>query len=188
MKRRILMWCVVTIAVAAIPGCGQTVSQESAAGVLTANTTEQQALASDSQSFEQRPGAVPLSAQDISAPSTTAADFETMEPSQIKVAGNDSIPLRVLYLARNDADRNAAFRQLFERHFTAVSVRERQQFVPAEAEGFDVVVLDWSQDDRPTGQYDSPLGDLENWSTPTVFLGSAGLLMAGPWNIIGGAG
>jgi hypothetical protein len=34
----------------------------------------------------------------------------------------------------------------------------------------------------------SPLGKLEGWSRPTVLLGSAGLFMAGQWQLIGGAG
>ncbi len=98
------------------------------------------------------------------------------------------IPLRVLYLARSDPERSKSFRELFEQHFQTAAVVRREEFVPSQASEFDVVVLDWSQSERASGQYASPLGDLENWSTPTVLLGSAGLLIAGPWNVIGGAG
>jgi hypothetical protein len=53
-------------------------------------------------------------------------------------------------------------------------------------QGIDVVLLDWSQATSST--YISPLGDLESWDKPMVLLGSAGLMLAGPWSIIGGAG
>jgi len=50
------------------------------------------------------------------------------------------------------------------------------------------VLLDWSQSDSQLAKTPSPLGKIEEWSTPTVLLNSAGLLMAGQWQIIGGAG
>jgi hypothetical protein len=101
---------------------------------------------------------------------------------------NGVIPLRVLYLARSDEERTRAFVNLFEEHFQAAASVQRDEFVPAQADQYDVVVLDWSQDERSGKEYPSPLGDLANWNTPTVMLGSAGLINAGPWHVLGGAG
>ncbi len=96
--------------------------------------------------------------------------------------------LRVLYLARNDENRTEAFEEFLNEHFESVTVVAREKFKPEMARRFDVVVLDWPQSERLTGEYESPLGSLEDWNLPTVLLGSAGLQMAGPWNVIGGAG
>ena len=43
-------------------------------------------------------------------------------------------------------------------------------------------------DERDSDKYSSPLGNLDAWNTPTVLLGSAGHLIAGPWYVVGGAG
>ena len=51
-----------------------------------------------------------------------------------------------------------------------------------------VSLLDWSQDESRVGDAKSPFGKLEDWSKPTVLLGSAGLLLATQWQLIGGAG
>ena len=53
------------------------------------------------------------------------------------------------------------------------------------------MLLDWSQGDVDLMQrktLKSPLGPRDNWSTPTVLLGSAGLLIAGPWQTNGSYG
>jgi hypothetical protein len=42
--------------------------------------------------------------------------------------------------------------------------------------------------DKDIRKAKSPLGKLEGWNRPTVLLGSAGLLLAGQWQNIGGAG
>lgn len=96
--------------------------------------------------------------------------------------------LRVLYLGRDDVARTGTFREFLQQHFQTVTTASRVDFKPADAVDVDAVVLDWPQSERLTGQYESPLGPLEQWTVPTVFLGSAGLQMAGPWRIIGGAG
>ena len=69
-----------------------------------------------------------------------------------------------------------------------VTVAARKGFDPAAARAADVVLLDWSQSEDSVDKATSPFGKLEDWSKPTVFLGSAGLFMAGRWQIIGGAG
>jgi hypothetical protein len=53
------------------------------------------------------------------------------------------------------------------------------------------VLLDWSQSDvdlAKMAELESPLGPREKWNTPTVLLGSAGLLLAAPWELIGSYG
>ncbi len=99
------------------------------------------------------------------------------------------IPLRVVYLARtSDKPRTEAFEKFLKEQFEDAAVVPRDEFDPASAGRADVVVLDWSQQERHDGKYKSPVGPLENCNKPIVMLGSAGLLMAGPWYVIGGAG
>ena len=101
----------------------------------------------------------------------------------------EKIPLRVLYLSRGNADqRTDAFTGFFSEKFESCMAVPRDEFERSLLAGVDVVVLDWSQDERRSDKYLSPLGPLETWETPIVFLGSAGLLMASPWLVIGGAG
>ncbi len=105
-------------------------------------------------------------------------------------------PLRVLYLARNDEARQSAFTEFLAANFVQSAAMPRDQFKPEMAAPYDVVLVDWSQMeihdpnaawDAPR-TYSSPLGDRAQWSTPTVLLGSAGQILAGPWETIGGAG
>jgi hypothetical protein len=108
--------------------------------------------------------------------------------AQTSATAVDRIPLNVLYLARNgDEDRTHAFEQLFSQRFQSCTVEQRESFRTENLDGVDVVILDWSQSER-SGNPVSPVGPLEEWSTPTVFLGSAGLLMADAWHLIGDAG
>jgi len=99
----------------------------------------------------------------------------------------DPLPLKVLYVG-NDRDRAADYESFLKRHFAKVTVARREGFDPAAARDADVVLLDWSQSEDEVDKATSPFGKLEDWSRPTVLLGSAGLFMAGQWQIIGGAG
>ena len=99
----------------------------------------------------------------------------------------DPLPLRVLYVG-NDRDRAADYESLLKKHFARVTVARRDGFDPAAARDADVVLLDWSQSEGPVDKAVSPFGKLEEWARPTVLLGSAGLFMAGQWQLIGGAG
>ena len=102
-------------------------------------------------------------------------------------AAADPLPLRVLYVG-NDRDRAADPEAFLKRHFATVAVARRDGFDPATARDADVVLLDWSQSEGPVDKARSPFGKLEGWAKPTVLLGSAGLFMAGQWQVIGGAG
>src|SRR5829696_7441983 len=99
----------------------------------------------------------------------------------------DPLPLRVLYVG-NDRDRAADYEAFLKQHFAKVTVARRDGFDPVTARDADVVLLDWSQSEGPVDKAVSPFGKLEDWSKPTVLLGSAGLFMAGQWQLIGGAG
>jgi hypothetical protein len=100
-----------------------------------------------------------------------------------------TIPLKVLYLGREkDEQRSNAFAKFLSAKFVGCTAAKRDEFKPQMLEGVDVVLLDWSQQERSSTKYESPFGPIENWKTPTVLLGSAGLILAGPWSIIGGAG
>jgi hypothetical protein len=102
-------------------------------------------------------------------------------------AAAEPLPLRVLYVG-NDRDRAADYESFLKQHFAKVAVARRDGFDPAAARDADVVLLDWSQAEGPVDKARSPFGKLEDWSRPTVLLGSAGLFMAGQWQVIGGAG
>ena len=99
------------------------------------------------------------------------------------------MPLHVLYVGRlDDQKRSAEFVDFLKESFEHCTAVKRNQVVGERLRGIDVVLLDWSQQEREPQHYDSPLGPLETWSIPTVLLGRAGLLIAGPWQVIGGAG
>ncbi len=100
----------------------------------------------------------------------------------------EPIPLSVLYLGRKSADRTEAFQGFLEDHFAHVVVAKRPSFQPELLDGIDIVVLDWSQSERDTDYPSSPIGEFDDWSKPLVMLGSAGLLMADSWQVIGDAG
>ncbi len=99
----------------------------------------------------------------------------------------EKLPIRVLYLGE-DPQRLDDFKKFFQSHFVSATGMSHGDFEVANAKEFDVVVLDWSQSEATPRTAVSPLGEREQWSTPTVMLNSAGLLMAGVWEIAGGSG
>jgi hypothetical protein len=98
--------------------------------------------------------------------------------------------LKVLYVGNATSARAADFKAFLSTNVARVEVVGRVGFDPAIASSFDVVLLDWSQADRPGGAppRQSPLGERNAWTKPTVLLGSAGLHMATVWNVKGGFG
>jgi hypothetical protein len=103
-------------------------------------------------------------------------------------AGEPVLPLRVLYVGNLKDSRAGDYEAFLKRRFKKAAVAERARFDPAAARDADVVLLDWSQSETNVREAKSPFGKLEDWHKPTVLLGSAGLLLAGQWQIIGGAG
>jgi hypothetical protein len=101
--------------------------------------------------------------------------------------GPMKIDLRVLYVGTPATPRGKAYAQFLQRHFRHAEATARQGFDPRQAAAFDVVLLDWSQNERPE-KPTSPLGPLPAWDKPTVLLGSAGLLLAQAWEIHGTIG
>lgn len=111
-----------------------------------------------------------------------------MEPS-VWGAVSDRVPLRVLYLSRdNNPARTASFTEFLNLNFASCRTEARSDFRMEFTKDIDVVVLDWSQDERLSNKVDSPIGQLEEWTHPIVLLGSAGLLLSKPWRVIGDAG
>ncbi len=98
-------------------------------------------------------------------------------------AADDLLPQRVLYVGH----RAAEFAPFLRQHFATVETVPRENFQPAQAAKFDVVVLDWPQSGGLSFEK-SPIGERAAWTKPTVLLGSAGLNLAVNWKLKGGAG
>ena len=98
--------------------------------------------------------------------------------------------LKVLYVGNATSPRAADFKAFLLTNVARVEVAGRVGFDPAKAGPFDVVLLDWSQSERPGGlpARESPFGERSAWTKPTVLLGSAGLHMATVWDVKGGFG
>jgi hypothetical protein len=105
--------------------------------------------------------------------------------SSAHTGAGEKSDLRVLYVGTPSSPRGQAYSKFLATHFRHAEVAERAKFDPARAKAFDVVLLDWSQDDRDSKL---PLGPKDAWAKPTVLLGSAGLLLAEPWEIHGAIG
>src|SRR5262245_19275708 len=98
--------------------------------------------------------------------------------------------LKVLYIGDPDTPRAQHFTGFLGKNVGQIEAASRHDFKPANAEGFDVVLLDWPQSGaaREERKGRSPLGDRAAWSKPTVLLGSAGLNLAVVWKVRGGSG
>ncbi len=99
--------------------------------------------------------------------------------------------LKVLYVGNRRAEE---YVELLRGKVAQAESKERKQFAPADADSFDVVMLDWPQGEIDwNGRVDldrlgSPLGAREKWNKPTVLLGSAGLNLAMAWQLKAGSG
>ncbi|HEY1785659.1 MAG TPA: hypothetical protein VGG30_08930 [Pirellulales bacterium] len=93
---------------------------------------------------------------------------------------------KVLYVG---SERAPAYLDFLKDKVAKAEAKTRDEFTPSDADGFDVVLLDWPQ----TGDFGrrkpaSPLGARDQWNKPTVLLGSAGLKLAMAWDLKGGSG
>ena len=98
--------------------------------------------------------------------------------------------LKVMILG-HDKERMAAFESFLGKQVKSVETANRKEFSPARASAFDVVLLDWQQNESSQRDFpptNSPIGPRDQWSKPTVLLGSAGLHMAIVWKLKGGSG
>lgn len=94
--------------------------------------------------------------------------------------------LNVLYVGN---ERAADYIDFLKPNVAKIDAETRDAFKPADAAGYDVVLLDWPQDGAENfPPKSSPLGAREAWSKPTVLLGSAGLKLAVTWKLKGGTG
>ncbi len=99
--------------------------------------------------------------------------------------------LRVLYVGDAGTSRAGEFEGFLRQKVAQVAVGSRGAFKPAEADNFDVVLLDWPQSERTREEWKTghaPLGERGQWTQPTVLLGSAGLNLAVVWKVRGGSG
>jgi len=103
-------------------------------------------------------------------------------------ASKDLGEIRVLYVGIPQSDRARDFQEFLQPNLAAIGVASRHTFRPAEAEGYDVVLLDWPQEGELRDQKGHPFGPLHEWRRPTVLLGSAGLRTAVAWQVRGGSG
>lgn len=113
------------------------------------------------------------------------------QPQDARSGSSPEFQLDVVYLGNPDSDRFADYGKFLEQHFQSVRTLPRDGFDPEAAGDADVVLLDWSQSDvdiMKMKEVESPLGDRDAWRTPTVLLGSAGLLIATPWQTTGSYG
>jgi hypothetical protein len=104
------------------------------------------------------------------------------------MAAEPRFPLRVMYLGNEGTPRATEFIDFLRVRFEQVAAKNRADLDLESVGAYDVVLLDWSQTDTDSEKAVSPLGPRLQWSKPTVLLGSAGHLLATPWEIIGGAG
>lgn len=103
----------------------------------------------------------------------------------------EKLPLKVLYVGNIDTPRGREYVELLGRAFQDCKGAARIGFDPKTAADFDVVLLDWSQQDQPYQDLPkaaSPLGERDAWTKPAVLLGSAGLLLATQWRLSGTSG
>ena len=98
--------------------------------------------------------------------------------------------IKVLYIGDTGIPRAQQFTGFLAKNVRRVEAASRKDFKSAEAEEFDVVLLDWPQSEtaRDERKGKSPLGDRAAWTKPTVLLGSAGLNLAVVWKVRGGSG
>lgn len=98
--------------------------------------------------------------------------------------------LKVLYIGEPGTPRAQHFTGFVGKNVGQIEAASRKDFKPADADGFDVVLLDWPQSNsaREERSGRSPLGERAAWSKPTVLLGSAGLNLAVAWKVRGGSG
>jgi hypothetical protein len=129
------------------------------------------------------------------APTATNATNATNAPRAAKVE------LKLLFVGANEtaatgaaatrAARTRDYVEFLKSEFTSVRAADRDHFDRKLVGDADVVLLDWSQAEVDLDHFAtlaSPIGPRDEWKTPTVLLGSAGLLLGVPWQLKGGFG
>ncbi len=100
----------------------------------------------------------------------------------------DLSELKVVYAGDNPS-RAAEFKSFLGTNVAGVETVKLHPFDASRVKDFDVVLIDWPQGGGEEFlPKESPLGELKNWTKPTVLLGSAGLHVATLWDVKGGFG
>jgi hypothetical protein len=87
--------------------------------------------------------------------------------------------LKILYAGRPGTDREKDFVGFLKRYFDVVRTGNLKTFKEADAENFDVTLLDWDWN-----AFEEPGPEIsETFSRPVVTLGVAGALMCRNWRL-----
>ena len=80
------------------------------------------------------------------------------EPAPLPASGPEPVDLKVLYAGRADSARSERFADFLAGHFREVGRTDYSSYTPADADGYDVVVLDCEviPDGRTIGMAPSP--------------------------------
>lgn len=107
--------------------------------------------------------------------------------STASIYANELAELNILYIGK---ERTSEYVRFLEENVAHVTAIDRAEFDAAYGASFDVVLLDWPQNRKAHDMRNliSPLGKREEWSRPTVLLGSAGVNLAVSWELRGGIG
>ena len=104
----------------------------------------------------------------------------------VRADEQSTIELKVLYAGNPDSDRAEDFQQLLSQHFEAVEVMNYGDFRPDDADGFDVVIFDWTSTyprdedgtinwEKENGFSSPPAPQLpSSFDRPAVLIGAAG--------------
>jgi hypothetical protein len=137
------------------------------------------------------------------------ANGQQAAPTAPTAANAAKVDLRILYVGATDAApaagaadaakrrggnagaRTRDYVEFLKSEFTSVRAADRDHFDRKLVGDADVVLLDWSQAEVDLDHFAtlaSPIGPRDEWKSPTVLLGSAGLLLGVPWQLKGGFG
>jgi hypothetical protein len=87
--------------------------------------------------------------------------------------------LRILYAGRPGSDREKDFVDFLKHYFDVVQTGNLETFKEADAQGFDVTLLDWD-----INAFEGPCPALsENFSRPVITLGVHGSMLASRWGL-----
>ena len=100
------------------------------------------------------------------------------EPAPIQPAGAEKVDLRVLYAGRADSERSARFAAFLGGFFAEVGRADYSTYTAADADGYDVVILDCEVIPEPgrIGMV-SPPALAKDYDRATVVIGGAVMAM-----------
>lgn len=87
--------------------------------------------------------------------------------------------MRILYAGHQGSIRETDFVGFLEKYFTEVKAAELTKFTAKQADGYDVIILDYDTDD-PGSNPELLINELsKNYSRPTLTVGVAGAMLCG---------